>query len=141
MGVACGMEHTGAHVCHMGDDIDHLKRVHKLDGSLAVAFQSECHHSATSVGQVFFGKGITLVVSQSGIVNPCHTRVVVQELRHLLGIAAMTLHAQCQGLKSEIEQERVLRCRYRTEVAHKLGNKLGGISHLAECLGVGESVV
>ena len=48
---------------------------------------------------------MTLVIGESGIVNPSHTRVIMQELCHLLGIAAMTLYAQCQGLKSEIEQE------------------------------------
>ena len=84
---------------------------------------------------------MTLVICKTWIVNPCHTRVVVEELRHLFGIAAMALHAHGEGLKTEIEKEGILRSGNGTKVTHELGNEFGGVTHFAECLGIGKSVV
>lgn len=38
MGVTGWMEHTGAGIGYMGYDVDHVERIHKLDGCLAVSF-------------------------------------------------------------------------------------------------------
>ena len=61
MSVAGGVQHAGAGIGHMGNDGDHLQRIHKLDSCLAVALQSEGQHAARAVRQVLLRQGVTLV--------------------------------------------------------------------------------
>ena len=52
MCVTGGMEHAGTSISHMGDDGNHLQRVHEMNSSLAVALQSEGDDTAGTIGQV-----------------------------------------------------------------------------------------
>ena len=135
------MEHAGACVSHMCDDVDKSQRVHELHRSSAVAFQSEGNHSTRSAGQVFLSQLVVLVVGEPAVVHPCHPLVVVQEFRYLLCVLAMLRHAQVQRLQSQVEQEGVLRRWYRTEVAHELCHQFRDIRHFSERLRVGEPVI
>ena len=53
VGVAGGMKHAGAGIGDVGYDVNEFERVHEADGCVAVAFQSEGHDAAGTVGQVF----------------------------------------------------------------------------------------
>ena len=139
--MAGGMQHAGAGIGHVGHDGNHAERVHELDGGLAVALESEGNDAARAVGQVLSGQCMVLVAGQSAIVYPGHALVLRQEFGHALGVLAVTGHAQVQRLQSEVQQECVLRGWNGAEVAHQLGNEFGGVGHLAELLGVGQSVV
>ena len=141
MGMAGGMEHTGAGIGHVGDDVDHLERVHPLDGRLARTFKTKGNDATGAVGQVLLAEGIGRVVGQTAIVNPGHLLVIVQELGHLLGVLAVLRHAEVERLQAEVQEECVLRSGDGAEVAHELGHELGGEAHLAERLDVGEAVV
>ena len=141
MGVTGRVEHATAGVGHMGDDVNHLQRVHELHGGVAVTLQAEGDHAATAVGHVFHGTLVIAVVFQSRVVHPGHTRVVMQELSHGLRVFAVLSHTQVECLQAKVEDEGVHRCRYAAQVTHELGHEFGGIAHLAEGLDIGESVV
>ena len=139
--MAGGMEHTAAGIGHVGHNINHLQRVHPLDGRLTVTLQTEGDNTAGAVGQVFLTEGIVGIVLQAAVVHPRHLRAVVQELSYTLGILAMLRHTQVQRLQAEVEQERVLRSGDGAEVAHQLCNEFRGIAHLAESLHVGQAMI
>ena len=82
-----------------------------------------------------------LVTGQSAIVYPGHPAVLLQKLSHPLGVAAMLSHAQMQSLKAQIEDERVHGSGDGTQITHELCHQLGAITHLAESLHIGESVI
>ncbi len=91
--VACWMEHTRAAVGHMSDNADKFQRVHEVDSRLAVAFQSEGHHAARAVGQVFLSQRMVLVVRQSAVFNPCHAVISGEKLCHALCVGAVLTDA------------------------------------------------
>ena len=53
----------------------------------------------------------------------------------------MLLHAQREGLKTEVEEEGVLGCWDAAEVAHELRYEVCGVTEFAECINIGEAVV
>ena len=141
MGVRSRMQYTGAGVGHVGHDVDHLQRVHPLDGGSAVALQSECDDAARTVGQVFLSEGVGLVAWQAAVVHPRHLLVLAEELGHLLGVLAVLGHTQMECLQTEMQQERVLRSGNRTEVTHQLCYEFCGEAHLAEGLHIGQTMI
>ncbi len=141
MGMRGGMEHTGAGIGNMGNDGYEAQRVHKFDGGLAVALESEGNHSTGAVGQILLCKFVGLVAGESAIVYPCHTGVGLQELGYALGILTVAGHTQMERLQSEVQQERVLRCGNAAQVAHELRYELGAVGHLAKALGVDDAVI
>ena len=82
MGVTGWMEHTGAGIGYMGYYVDHVERIHKLDGCLAVSLQSEGNNTAGAVWHILLGKRMILIALQTAIMNPSHTLIVLQELCH-----------------------------------------------------------
>ena len=139
--MAGGVQHAGAGICHVGDDGDELQGIHEAHGGLAVALDSEGDDAAGAVGHVLLCQGVVLVGGQAAVVYPCHARIALQELCHALGVLAVAGHAQMEGLQTEVQQEGVLRSGDAAEVAHELGDELGGVGHLSEGLGVGQAVV
>lgn len=78
MGVTGRMEHTGAGIGYMGYDVDHVERIHKLDGCIAVSLQSEGNNTAGAVWHILLGKRMILIALQTAIMNPSHTLIVLQ---------------------------------------------------------------
>ena len=139
--MAGGMQHTGAGIGHMGDNADEIEVVHETNGILARSLQAERDDAARTVGEVFLAKGIILVGGQAAIAHPRHALVLFEPLCHLLRITAMLLHAEMEGLKTEVEEEGVLGSRNASEVTHQLGYELRAICRASESLGIDQAVV
>ena len=135
------VEDASAGVGHVGDDVDHVKRIHETDGRFAVAFQAEGHHAARAVGEILLCQFVVGVALQTAIAHPGNTRVVLQKFCHTLCVLAMLRHAQMESLQPEVEDKRVHRCRNRAQVAHQLGHEFCGVAHFPERLHIGQSVI
>ena len=70
MGVAGGMEHTSASICHMGHDADEVEVVHEADSILACSLQSKGNNATSAVRHILLCQGVVLVRGQTSIVNP-----------------------------------------------------------------------
>ena len=141
MGVTGWMEYTGAGIGYVGYDVDHVERIHKLDGCLAISLQSEGDNTAGAVWHILLGKRMILIALQTAIMNPSHALIVLQELCHLLCICTMLAHTEVETLKTEVEDERIHRGRDAAEIAHQLSYEFGGVTHLAESLHIGQTMV
>ena len=135
------MQHAGARVRHVSDDGHHLQAVHEADGIFFRAFQAEGDDAARAVRQVFLSQLVVFVALQSAVVHPSHPFVLFQKLGHGLCVLAVALHAQVQRFQAQIEQEAVERAGDGAQVAHQLCRGFGDVSHLAESLGIGQSMV
>ena len=139
--MACRMQNAGTGIGHMRHDADEVQVVHEADCLFLRAFQSECYHAASSLRHVFLSQSIVLVRGQTCIVHPSHLGILLEPLGNLLRVLAMAGHAEVERLESEVEEEGVLRSGNASQVAHQLGYKFGGVSHLAESLRVGQAVI
>ena len=139
--MAGGMEHAGAGIGHVGDDSRQLQVVHKADGHVASALQTEGDDTARTVGHILLRQFIIFVAGQAAIVHPCHFVALLEVFGHLLCVTAMLGHTQVQGLQAEVQQEGVHRALDAAQVAHQLGCGFGDVGHLAESLRVGQAVV
>lgn len=141
VGVAGWMQNAGSDVCDMGDNTDEVELVHELNGFFPGALQTEGDDTATAIGEVFLCQGVVLIAWQTAVVDPPYLRTLLKPLGYLLGVAAVLLHTQCEGLETEIEEEGVLGGGDAAEVAHELCDEFGHICHLTEGFGIGETVV
>ena len=141
VGVAGGVQHTGAGIGHVGDYGDEVQIVHEADGLLAATLQTKGDDATSAVGQVLLGQGVVAAGRQGGVVDPSHLVVLLQPPGHLQCVGTVLAHAQCQCLQAEVQQKAVLRGGNAAEVAHELHHHLGYVGHLAERGGVGQAVV
>ena len=140
--VACRVQHAAAGVGHVGHDADHLEAVHELDGLFTAALDAERKNAAREAAlELLLGEFIVLVAFEAGVVDPSHLRVVLQELRTGESVFAVARHAEVQGFKANVQEERILRSLNGAEIAHELGGSLRDVGALAESLRVGETVV
>ena len=141
MGVAGRVKHTGFHISHVGDDVDHLQRIHEFHSFFTRTFQSERNHATATFWQIFLIQRIIFVGRQPGKVNPPHFGARLEPFSHLLRILAVLTHSHMQALQTNVEHIGILWTLAAAEVAHKLGCGLGDVGKFAEILGVGQAVV
>ena len=125
----------------MSHDCDHFQCVGKLHRAVAAAFRSETENTAGSVRHVFFCQCMVFVVFQSCIFHPGYFRMVRQELRNLLCVLAVALHAQMQSFQTDVGQERILRRLAGAHVAHQLCGRFCDVGFLSEFLGIDNAVI
>ena len=140
--VACRVQHAAAGVGHVGHDANHLEAIHELDGLFTTALNAERKNAARETSlELLLGEFIVLIAFEAGVVDPSHLRVVLEELGAGESVFAVARHAEVEGFKTDVQEERILRSLNGTEVAHELGGSLRDVGALAESLRVGEAVV
>ena len=139
--MAGGMKHAAVAVGHMGGNADELEAVHEADAEVAATLQSERHYATSAVGKILLLQGVLRVIFQVGIVDPCHSGIVMQVLCNAAGILAMTGHTQMERLQAKTQIECVLGRLDAAQVAHQLAGGLGNIGQFAESFRIDQSVV
>jgi len=125
----------------MSHDASQLQAIHELDGFFAATLQSEGDDTTRTVRHVFLSQFIILAAFQTAIVHPGNLWISFQPFGYFLGVLAMARHTKVQSFQTEVQQECVLRRLDGTEVSHQLGSSLGHIGHLAECLGISQTMI
>ena len=108
---------------------------------LAAALAAEREHRARALRQVLLRQRVVGIVSQAGVADPAHARVLVQPLGDALGVGHVGVHAQRQRLHPLQDQEGVERRQHAAEVAQALDAQLGREAVLAEVVPVAEVAV
>ena len=133
MRVACRVQYAATGVGHVGHDADHLEAIHELDGLFTTALDAERQYAAREATlELLLGEFIVLVAFEASVVNPSDLRVVLEELGAGESVFAVARHAEVQGFKTDVQEERILRRLDRTEVAHELCGCLRDVGTLAE---------
>ncbi|MOA52249.1 hypothetical protein D3C78_1755130 [compost metagenome] len=82
---------------------EQLQGIHETPPGSDPALELERDHATWQAhlpaGQLVLGEG-----RQAGVVDHFHSRVLLEELGDYLGVAAVSLHAQGQGLHATHEQ-------------------------------------
>ena len=84
---------------------------------------------------------MVFAVCKACVLNPRYLRMIFQELCHFLGISAVALHAQVQGLQTDIRQECILRGLARSHITHQLCGCFCDIRFFTEFLRINHAVV
>ena len=139
--MACRVQNAASCIGNVCYDCYHFQTVREAHCAVSSALWSEAENAAGSVRHVFFRQCMVFAVRKACILNPCYLRMVFQELCHFLGISAVALHAQVQGLQADIRQECILRGLACSHIAHQLCGCFGDICFFAEFLGINNTVV
>ena len=141
MGRGRGMEHAGAGVGDMDDDLRELERFHKAYSALFAALEANRDNAAGAVGHILLRNVVILIGFQPRIIDGLDLVMVLKELGGGLRVGAMARHSQRQCVQTEVKQERVLRRLLRAEVTHEVGTALGDVRRLAELVGIDNAVI
>ena len=139
--MACRMQHAASRIGYMGHDCYHFQAVRKTHRTVSSALRSEAENAARSVRHVFFRQCMVFAVCKACILNPCYLWMVFQELCNFLGISAVALHAQVQGLQTDIRQECILRRLACSHIAHQLCGCFCDIRFFTEFLRINHAVI
>ena len=109
MGGGCGMDDQGFHVCHVRQQREDLQVVDEPERLFPATLDLEGEDGGPAVREVLLIQVVVGMVGQAGMVHLGDFGMVHQVIHHLLGVFAMALQSQGQGLGSLKEQE----CRER----------------------------
>ena len=135
------MEGAGAGIGHVNHDVQKLEVIQELGGGGTASLDAHGDDTASTLGQVLLGQIVLGVTFQQGVVHPIHALVGGEELGHGQSVGAVALHAESQGLQTEVEQECGHGGHGVAHVAEHLHSCLGDVGGGAEGLGVDHAVV
>lgn len=127
---------------YMGGDHGDFEVFHEFLSSSPAAFDAEGDDAAGPVGHILLSALVIFVSGKSRVSDPGDLFVVLEELRDLKSVLAVSGHTDSEGLEAEIEEERVHGSLDRAKVSHELGRAFSDecAAH-SEFLGVGDPVV
>ena len=135
------VQDQAARVADVGEMREQLARLDHANARLVAAIDAEGEDRAGALGQVLLGQCVVRVGRQPGVRHPGDLGVRGEPFGDRLGVGAMALHAERQGLDALQQKIGVHRRQCRPEVAKCYGARLHGEAEVAEGLGEGQAVV
>lgn len=102
------MQDQGPCIANVGKMAEHFRSLHDAPARFIAALHAKRENRATAIGQILLDKRLERTGGKTGVADPGHLRVLLQEFSDPLGVLAVTLHANVKCSDARDSQEGIL---------------------------------